>query len=112
DVNGDGFADVLTSGAANAGIGAILTFGASTQNLLDAAAGTDELIIYTADSPEVITSVISAGDFNGDGFADIGFVTQSQDEEYFYLVLGNTSLGSQATLALGSSVGFSFLNVQ
>ena len=112
DVNGDGFADVLTSGAANAGIGAILTFGASTKNLLDAAAGTDELIFYTADSPETITSVISAGDFNGDGFADIGFVTQSQDEEYFYLVLGNASLGSQTTLALGSSVGFSFLNVQ
>ncbi|MDT3676517.1 SwmB domain-containing protein [Microcystis wesenbergii] len=106
DINGDGFADVLAGGTIN-GNGAVVTFGSSTQNLLDAAAGTDELIINISNSG-LIQSVASAGDFNGDGLADFGVVDQNNN---FYLILGNTNLGPQQTLSLSTSSNTSLTEI-
>jgi len=100
DVNGDGFADTMAAGSP---YGAILTFGASTQDLLDAATGTDELIINIA-AGGLIQTVLAAGDFNGDGLADIGVLDQNNN---FYLSLGNTNLGLQQRLTLSTSPTFS-----
>ena len=66
DVNGDGFADLVSGGSP---YGAILTFGASTQNLLDAATGTDALIV-TVDNGGSVHTIFAAGDVNGDGLAE------------------------------------------
>lgn len=93
DVNGDGFDDLLAAGSST---GAILAFGASTQDLLDAAAGVNEVVISIANSGS-IKSVFSAGDFNGDGFADIGVVDGSNN---FYLISGASTLGPQESLVL------------
>jgi hypothetical protein len=105
DVNGDGFADVLTGGAASGANGAILAFGASTQDLLDAAAGTDELVLSVGSETELIRSVTAAGDFNGDGLADFGVIiyNQSQNTSNFYLINGNPNLGQQTTLTVGGA---------
>jgi len=96
DINGDGFADVLAGGSP---YGAVVTFGASTQDLLDAAAGTDELIITVANDG-FIQLVEKIGDFNGDGLQDFGVL----DENFnFYLILGSPSLGGQQTLVLDTN---------
>lgn len=95
DINGDGFDDVLAGGSA---FGAIVSFGASTLDLLDAATGSDQLIITMADSGR-IRSVFSAGDFNGDGLSDIGVLDQNN---YFYLITGSEDLGSQQLISLAS----------
>ena len=100
DVNGDGFADTIASGSP---YGAILTFGASTQDLLDAATGTDDLIINIA-AGGLIQTVLAAGDFNGDGLADFGVLDQNNN---FYLNLGNANLGPQQLLTLSTSPTFS-----
>ena len=96
DINGDGFADVLAGGSP---YGAVVTFGASTQDLLDAAVGTDELVVTVANGG-LIQTVVAAGDFNGDGLGDFGVLDQNDN---FYLVLGKPDLGPQQTLALSTS---------
>ncbi|QHV01360.1 SwmB domain-containing protein [Synechocystis sp. CACIAM 05] len=95
DINGDGFADVLAGGSP---YGAVVTFGASTQDLLDAASGTDQLIISIANNG-LIQQVGTAGDFNGDGLQDVGVLDQNNN---FYLIFGNPSLGGQQTLVLST----------
>ncbi|MBJ7899284.1 MAG: hypothetical protein GC158_05010, partial [Cyanobacteria bacterium RI_101] len=104
DLNGDGFADVLAGGNP---YGAIVTFGASTEDLLDAATGTDELIVSVANGG-LIQTVLAAGDFNGDGLADFGVLDQDNN---FYLVLGNSNLGPQQTLTLSTSANIYQTNV-
>ncbi|BFM40072.1 SwmB domain-containing protein [Synechocystis sp. LKSZ1] len=91
DINGDGFADVFSGGSA---IGVII-FGKSTKDLLDAASGTDDLIITAQNA--TIQDLISLGDFNGDGLEDLGILDNSNN---FYLVLGNIELGGQKQLTM------------
>jgi hypothetical protein len=61
------------------------------------------IIINIADGG-LIQSVGAAGDFNGDGLADFGVVDQNNN---FYLILGNTNLGPQQTLTLSTSANIS-----
>jgi len=93
DINGDGFADI---GAGGSTYGAVITFGASTQDLLDGAAGTDELVVTISNSGTII-NIVALGDFNGDGLNDFGVI---DGDNNFYLVLGSPSLGAQQTLSL------------
>ncbi|MBE9193820.1 FG-GAP repeat protein [Synechocystis sp. LEGE 06083] len=94
DINGDGFADIF-SGGNNAGA---IIFGNSTQDLLTAASGSDDLVISVPDAN--LEEVISLGDFNGDGFQDVGILANNGN---FYVVLGNTNLGDLKTLSITSS---------
>lgn len=103
DINGDGFADVLPGGSPS---GAPIIFGASTKDLLDAAMGTDDLLVTVNNG--TIQSVVALGDFNGDGLADFGVLDGSNN---FYLVLGNPGLGTQGTLSLTSPFNNSLANV-
>ncbi|MBD2655266.1 FG-GAP repeat protein [Synechocystis sp. FACHB-383] len=94
DINGDGFADIF-SGGNNAGA---IIFGNSTQDLLTAASGSDDLVISVPDAN--LEEVISLGDFNGDGFQDVGILANNGN---FYVVLGNTNLGDLKTLSITPS---------
>jgi len=95
DINGDGFADVLAGGSPN---GAVIIFGNSTKDLLDAAVGTDDLIVNVTGAN--IQQLTSLGDYNGDGLQDFGVIDSNND---FYAILGNANLGGQGTLYLGTA---------
>ncbi|MBE9194382.1 VCBS repeat-containing protein [Synechocystis sp. LEGE 06083] len=95
DINGDGFADVLSGGSS---AGGVVVFGNSTKDLLDAAVGTDDLLI-SIDGAEV-KEFVALGDFNGDGLADFGVIDSNNN---FYTVLGDPSLGTQGNLELNGS---------
>ena len=95
DINGDGFADVLAGGNQ---YGAVITFGASTKDLLDAAVGTNDLIVNVPGAN--IQQLTSLGDYNGDGLQDFGVIDSNNN---FYVVLGNANLGGQGTLSLGTT---------
>jgi len=96
DINGDGFADVL-SGSDNA---AVIIFGASTKDVVDASAGSDDLIVKLSSGGN-IRQFLSLGDFNGDGLQDFGLVGANNT---FYLVLGNTNLSSLGSLTISTSL--------
>jgi len=95
DINGDGFADVLAGGSPN---GAVIIFGNSTKDLLDAAVGTDDLIVNVPGA--TIQQLTSLGDYNGDGLQDFGVIDSNNN---FYAILGNANLGGQGTLYLGTA---------
>ncbi|MFC1511271.1 beta strand repeat-containing protein [Candidatus Margulisiibacteriota bacterium] len=100
DVNGDGFADVIVGANKVAGGGtargtAYVFFGASGATLDTTADGT---ITGGTDSDELGRSVSSAGDVNGDGYADIivgaqyadGDGTNKGEAYVFYGASGST----------------------
>ena len=95
DINGDGFADVLAGGSPN---GAVIIFGNSTKDLLDAAVGTDDLIVTVLGAN--IQQLTSLGDYNGDGLQDFGVIDSNNN---FYAILGNANLGGQGTLFLSTA---------
>ncbi|MGI0483444.1 Calx-beta domain-containing protein, partial [Geminocystis sp. CENA526] len=94
DVNGDGFADVLSGGSYSAGV---LIFGNSTTNLVDASVGSDDIIITV--SNQAINQFLALGDINGDGLQDLGVI---DDDNNFYVQLGSSNLPT-----LGSSIELS-----
>lgn len=96
DVNGDGFADVISGGSP---AGGVLIFGNSTKDLLDAALGTDDLIISVENAQ--VKEFVALGDFDGDGLADFGVI---DDQGNFFLVLGSPELGSQGSLVIDSTL--------
>lgn len=91
DVNGDGFADVLSGGDPN---GQLVIFGNSTMDLVDAASGSNDLMILT--DAGAFQSAMALGDFDGDGYEDLGIVANEQ----FALILGGQDLtaGGQLTV--------------
>lgn len=91
DVNGDGFADILSGGEG----GLVIVFGGSTQDLLDGASGSQDLIITLEN--DLIVDAVKLGDYNGDGLKDFGVLTENGD---FYLILGNTNLATLTNLSL------------
>jgi hypothetical protein len=91
DINGDGFADVFSGGSSTG----VIIFGKSTKDLLDAASGTNDLIITVQNA--TIQDLISLGDFNGDGLEDFGVLDNSNN---FYLVLGNIGFAGQKQLTI------------
>lgn len=95
DINGDGFADVLAGGSPN---GAVIIFGNSTKDLLDAAAGSDDLIVTVQGAN--IQQVTNLGDYNGDGLNDFGVLDSA---EHLYVVFGSSALASQGILSLNPS---------
>jgi hypothetical protein len=102
DVNGDGFADLVSAGSP---YGGILVFGQGTSSLIDAATGTDDIVITVANAS--ISSFVALGDVNGDGFADFGVIDSNNN---FYLNLGSASMlpyGSTLTLSTPSLTSIS-----
>jgi len=99
DINGDGFADVL-SGGDN---GAIITFGGSTKDLLDASIGSDELIVKPTGG--TFKQFVSLGDINGDGLQDFGALISDQT---FYLIKGSSDLASKGTIQINKA---DYLNI-
>jgi uncharacterized repeat protein (TIGR02059 family) len=95
DINGDGFADVLSGGSQ---YGAVIIFGNSTKDLLDAAVGTNDLIVTVQGA--TIQQVTNIGDYNGDGLNDFGVLDSA---DHLYVVFGSSALGSQGTLSLNPS---------
>lgn len=95
DINGDGFADVLSGGSQ---YGAVIIFGNSTKDLLDEAAGTNDLIVTVQGAN--IQQVTNLGDYNGDGLNDFGVLDSA---EHLYVVFGSETLGSLGTLTLTPS---------
>lgn len=91
DINGDGFADVLMGGE-NA---SLITFGKSTEALLDESVGTGDLIVTLKNGG--FQDIFALGDFNGDGFQDTGIV---DNNSHFYLLLGGSTLGTTGQLSL------------
>ncbi|BAQ65275.1 Calx-beta domain-containing protein [Geminocystis sp. NIES-3709] len=102
DVNGDGFADILSGGEGKL----VIVFGSSTQDLLDSASGSQDLIISLENN--LIVDAIKLGDYNGDGLKDFGVLSDNGD---FYLILGNSNLASQGNLTLTEFVINNALNV-
>lgn len=94
DINGDGFADVLSGGSED---GAVIIFGSSTENLLDASVGSNDLILSVANHS--IQDFASLGDYNGDGLQDFGVI---DDDNNFYIQLGSNNLNSLGNLSLSN----------
>ncbi|BAQ63278.1 Calx-beta domain-containing protein [Geminocystis sp. NIES-3709] len=94
DINGDGFADVLSGGSE---YGAVVIFGSSTKNLLDASVGSNDLIVTVAN--HALKDVIALGDYNGDGLQDFGVLDTNNN---FYLQLGSSNLSSLRNLSLST----------
>ncbi len=103
DINGDGFADILSGGS---GDGAILVFGGSTKDILDSATGSQDLIITVDDN--AIAQIVKLGDYNGDGLKDFGVLADNGD---FYLVLGNSNLASLGNLTLTNPDKTNFISM-
>ncbi|WP_017292847.1 Calx-beta domain-containing protein [Geminocystis herdmanii] len=94
DINGDGFGDVLSGGSE---YGAVIVFGNSTTNLIDAAVGTDDIVITV--SNQTINQFLPLGDINGDGLKDFGVIDNNDN---FYVQLGSSSIPT-----LGSNINLS-----
>ncbi|MEY2700879.1 MAG: hypothetical protein RIQ52_1634, partial [Pseudomonadota bacterium] len=95
DVNGDGYADVLSGGDT---AGQLIIFGNSTQDLLDAAAGTDDLLV-TGSGYTALDDVMPMADINGDGYKDFGVIAGGS----FGVVPGSPYLGAGGTLVVSPS---------
>ncbi len=121
DVNGDGYADVVIGAPSSSNPesieGRALLYYGSASGLGSAAGWTAEGNQYGA---YLGNSVSSAGDVNGDGYADLvvgayGFTNGELEEGRAFLYLGSagglttdaawTAEGDQALAAFGSSVG-------
>ena len=96
DVNGDGYADVLSGGDT---AGQLIIFGNSTQDLLDAAADTDDLLV-TGSGYTALDDVMPMADINGDGYKDFGVIAGGS----FGVVPGSPYLGAGATLVVSPSI--------
>lgn len=95
DVNGDGFADVLSAGSPN---GSIITFGKTTQAVIDDATGSDQLIVSVENG--LLKSSFAIGDFNGDGLADSAFIDSTNT---FYVLNGKNDLSVNGTVLLSTA---------
>ncbi|MGI0483008.1 Calx-beta domain-containing protein, partial [Geminocystis sp. CENA526] len=103
DVNGDGFADVLSGGSEKGGV---LIFGNSTKNLVDAAVGTDDIVITV--SNQTVNKFVALGDINGDGLQDLGVIDNNNN---FYVQLGSPSLSpTGSTISLSTVAKTSIVN--
>ncbi|WP_083773557.1 Calx-beta domain-containing protein [Synechococcus sp. W2B2] len=95
DVNGDGFADVLSAGSPR---GSIITFGKTTQAIIDDATGSDQLIVSVENG--LLKSSFAIGDFNGDGLADSAFIDSTNT---FYVLNGENDLSVNGTVSLSTA---------
>ena len=108
DVNGDGYADMLI-GSPPSSYTIYLLYGGSNLadiNLVDLGPDGGITIIGSAVDLNIGYSVSSAGDVNGDGYADmlIGSPSYSSSTGAAYLIYGGNDLASAINLAyLGSS---------
>ena len=72
DVNGDGYADVILGAPNPSGVGEVyIIYGGSSLSNLIAVADAEVIIVGEAAEDETGMSVGGAGDFNGDGYADV-----------------------------------------
>ncbi|WP_420468710.1 tandem-95 repeat protein [Panacagrimonas sp.] len=119
DVNGDGFDDVIVGASfgdgsvANSGAGYVVfgsasAIGTNGNLLLSTLAGSNGVKLGgVSANGSAGRSVSSAGDFNGDGYADviIGAPLVGAGAGESFLVFGNAQVGSGGTLALSALDG-------
>ena len=102
DVNGDGYADVIIGAPdANAELGRVSLYAGSMTGILTTST-------WTTDGPTTTlhlgASVASAGDVNGDGYADVIIGTACATQESVCVVSGTNDL-VEAAVYLGAGIG-------
>ena len=95
DVNGDGYGDLIIGAAGSAGGGSAYLYYGTASGL----AVTPGVILNAAGASSFGGSVASAGDVNGDGYADLVIGTHGNGAAYIYL----GSASGIATLADGGT---------
>jgi cysteine-rich repeat protein len=118
DVNGDGYADVIVGDPASGGPGRVFLYLGSAAGL-----GTTPTASVTGPVQYFGTTVASAGDVNGDGYADVVISTLNQGSAFVYLgsaapsltlgwsATGTTFFGDRSVASAGDVNGDGFADI-
>jgi hypothetical protein len=92
DFNGDGFSDLITSDTgAVTNAGRVYVFNGSGTGIVQTTAVTANSLI-TGNASDQIGSFVSAGDFNGDGFADAAYSSEWLEKVYIQHSNGSSGI--------------------